>query len=76
MAGIPSARNAELSSQSPEDETEMPSFVLFDTVFPEPPAKSFASLSESELEELVSERHSNWKTKEITKWSVSTFKGK
>ena len=75
MAGVLSARKAELSSQLPEDETEMPSFVLFDTIFPEPPAKRFASLSESELEELVSERHSK-KTKEITNWSVSTFKGK
>ena len=50
MAGVPSARNAELSSQLPGDETEMPSFVLFDTIFPEQPAKRFASLSESELE--------------------------
>ena len=44
MAGVPFPRNAELSSQLPEDETEMPSFVLFDTIFPEPPAKRFASL--------------------------------
>ena len=75
MADVPSARNAELSSQLSEDETEIPSFHLFGSIFPEPPAKRFASLSESQLEELASERHSK-KTKEVTNWSVSTFKGK
>jgi len=58
-----------------EDETESPSFDLFGRIFPEPPAARFASLNESKLEELVSERHSK-KTKEVTNWSVSTFKGK
>ena len=75
MAGVSSAKNAEIPSQLPEHEREMPSFALFDSPFPEPPAKRFASLSESELEELVGERHSK-KTKETTNWSVSTFKGK
>ena len=75
MAGVSSARNAEISSQLPESERELPSFTLFDSPFPEPPVKRFASLSESELEELVGERHSK-KTKETTNWSVSTFKGK
>ena len=32
------------------------------------------ALSESDLEDLVSERHSK-ETKEVTNWSVSTFKG-
>jgi len=75
MADVLSARNAKLSSQLCEDETESPSFDLFGSIFAEPPAKRFASLNESELEELVSERHSK-KTKEVTNWSVSTFKGK
>ena len=60
-----------MSSQLPKHEREMPSFALFDAPFPEPPAKRFASLSESELEELVGERHSK-ETKETTNWSVST----
>jgi len=75
MADVPSIRNAKLSSQLPEDETESSSFDLFGGIFPEPPAKRFVSLSESELEELVSERHSK-KTKEVTNWTVSTFRGK
>ena len=75
MADVPSARNAKLCSQLSEDETEIPSFDLFGSIFPEPPAKRFANLSESELEELASERHSK-KTKEVTNWSVSTIKGK
>ena len=58
MADVPSARNAKLSSHLCGDETERPSFDLFGSIFPEPPANTFASLSESELEELVSERHS------------------
>lgn len=62
-----------MSSKFRENETEMPSFKLFDFSFLEPPTKRFASLSESELELLVSERHSK-KTKETTNWSVSTFK--
>ena len=75
MANIPSTKNAKLSSQLSEEETEWSSFDLFGSVFAEPPAKRFASLSESDLEDLVSERHSK-KTKEVTNWSVSTFKGK
>lgn len=75
MAGVSSAGNMEMSSKFRENETEMPSFKLFDFSFLEPPTKRFASLSESELELLVSERHSK-KTKETTNWSVSTFKGK
>ena len=77
MAGVSSARNEEICSQLPEHVREMPSFALFDSPFHEPPAKSsrFASLSESDLDELVGERHSK-KTKETTNWSVSTFKGK
>jgi len=75
MADVPSARNVELSSQLSEDETEILSFDLFGSIFPEPPAKRFASLSERELEEHVSERYSK-KTKEVTNWSVSTFRGK
>ena len=75
MADIPSAKNAKLSSQLSEEETEYPSFDLFGSIFAEPPAKRFASLSESDLDDLVSERHSK-KTKEVTNWSVSTFKGK
>ena len=75
MADVPSARSVKLSSQLSEDETESLSFDLSGSIVPEPPAKRFTSLSESELEELVSERHSK-KTKEVTSWSVSTFKGK
>ena len=75
MANIPSTKNAKLSSQLSEEEAEWPSFDLFGSVFAEPPSKRFASLSESDLEDLVSERHSK-KTKEVTNWSVSTFKGK
>ena len=41
MADVPSTRNAKLSSQLPEDETESPSFDLFAGIFPEPPAKRF-----------------------------------
>ena len=72
MADVPSARNAKLFSQLSEDETEMPSFDLLGSIFPEPPAKRFANLSENELEELVSERHPK-KTKEVTNSCVSTF---
>ena len=75
MADIPSAKNAKLSSQFSEEETEYPSFDLFGSIFAEPPAKRFASLSESDLDHLISERHSK-ETKEVTNWSVSTFKGK
>ena len=75
IADSPSAKNAKLSSQLSEEETEWPSFDLFGDIFTEPPAKRFASLSESGLEDLVSERHSK-KTKEVTSWSVFTFKGK
>jgi hypothetical protein len=57
MTDVPSARNAELSSQLSEDETEIPSFDLFGSIFPEPPAKRFASLSKSELELLNSVRY-------------------
>ena len=35
----------------------------------------FASLSEGELQQILTERHSG-KTKQKTNWSVSTFKGK
>ncbi|KAL9958211.1 hypothetical protein ACROYT_G035192 [Oculina patagonica] len=74
MSDVPSPANAELSAQLSQDEFEMPSFDLFrGSFFPEPPAKRFASFSESELEQLVSERHSK-KTKEVTNWSVTTFK--
>ena len=66
MADIPSAKNAKLSSQLSEEETEYPSFDLFGSIFAEPPAKRFASLSESDLDDLTSERHSK-KTKEVTK---------
>ena len=69
LADVP-ARNAELSSKLSEDETEITSFDLFGSIFPEPPAERFASLSESQLEELVSLRHSK-KKKEVTNWSVS-----
>ena len=62
MADIPSAKNAKLSSQLSEEETEYPSFDLFGSIFAEPPAKRFASLSESDLDDLISERHSK-KTK-------------
>lgn len=34
----------------------------------------FPSLSDQELDKIVSERHSK-KTKQTTNWSVSTFKG-
>jgi len=44
--------------------------------FPESPAKRFASLSESGLEELVSERHSKTRKKTQTGLDVSTFTGK
>ena len=57
MANVPSGRNATLCSQLPEDETEIPSYDLLGSIFPEPPGKRFANLSKSELEELVSERH-------------------
>ena len=67
MADVPSARNVKLCSQLSADETEIPSFDLFGSIFPKPPAKRFANLSESELEELVSEQHSK-KTKEVTNW--------
>ena len=62
-----------------EKEKEKPdtqvTFDLFGSIFPEPLAKGFASLGESELEEHVSERHSK-KTKEVTNCPLSTFKGK
>ena len=35
----------------------------------------FASLSEGEMQQSLTERHSG-KTKQMTNWSVSTFKGK
>lgn len=35
----------------------------------------FASLSEGEIQQILTERHSG-KTKQMTNWSVSTFKGK
>ena len=35
----------------------------------------FASLSEGEMQQILTERHSG-KTKQKTKWSVSIFKGK
>ena len=35
----------------------------------------FASLSEGEMQQILTERHSG-KTKQMTNWSVSTFKGK
>ena len=35
----------------------------------------FASLSEREMQQFLTERHSG-KTKQMTNWSVSTFKGK
>ena len=54
------------------EETEYPSFDLFGS---EPAAMKFASLSKSDLEDLVSEWHSK-KKKEVTNWSVSKFKGK
>lgn len=75
MADHPGTGEAEFSSQLLEEDVEMPCFDLLADIFPEPPAKRFASLSESQLNELVSERHSK-KTKEVTNWSVSTFKGK
>ena len=75
MADIPSAKNAKLSSQLSEEETGYPSFDLFGSIFAEPPAKRFATLSESDLEDLPSKRHSK-RTKEVTNWSVSTFEGK
>jgi len=43
MADIPSATNAKLSAQLSEEETEYPSFDLFESIFAEPPAKRFAS---------------------------------
>ena len=35
----------------------------------------FASLSEGEIQQILTERHSG-KTKQMTNWSASTFKGK
>ena len=35
----------------------------------------FASLFEGEMQQILKERHSG-KTKQMTNWSVSTFKGK
>lgn len=35
----------------------------------------FASLSEGEMQQILTERHSG-KTKQMTNWSLSTFKGK
>ena len=68
-----------LPFQPLEKEKEKPdtqvTFDLFGSIFPEPLAKRFASLGESELEEHVSERHSK-KTKEVTNCPLSTFKGK
>ena len=40
-----------------------------------PSASRFASLSESPMQQILTERHSG-KSKQITNWSVSTFKGK
>jgi len=37
-------------------------------------SQRFPSLSDKELDKIVSERHSE-KTKKTTSWSVSTFKG-
>ncbi|KAL9960013.1 hypothetical protein ACROYT_G033403 [Oculina patagonica] len=75
MSDVISTANAELSAQLSQDQLETPSFDLFrGSFFPEPPAKRFASFSESELEQLVSERHSK-KMKEVTNWSVTAFKG-
>ena len=76
LADVPSARNAKLSAQLSEDETESTSFDLFGSIFPESPAKRFASLSESGLEELVSERHSKTRKKTQTGLDVSAFTGK
>jgi len=74
MTDVPSSGNAKLSAQLSEDLEESLSYDPFGSIFPEPPPKRFSSLSESEFEELVSERHSK-KTKEVTNLSVS-FKGK
>jgi len=74
MADVPSSRNAKLSAQLSEDKAESLSYDPVGSIFPEPPAKRFSSLSESKFEEPVSERHSK-KTKEVTNWSVS-FTGK
>ena len=38
-------------------------------------ASRFASLSEGSMQQILTERHSG-KSKQITNWSVSTFKGK
>ena len=39
------------------------------------PSSRFATLSESELENILAERHSE-RANQITNWSVGTFKGK
>ena len=40
-----------------------------------PAPSRFASLFEGEMQQILTERHSG-KTKQMTNWSVSTFKGK
>ena len=73
MADLLATGYAELSSQISKEDMEMPYFDLLVGISPEPPAKRFASLTESQLDDLVSEKHSK-KTKEVTHWS--TFKAK
>ena len=40
-----------------------------------PAPSRFASLSKGEMQQILTKRHSG-KTKQMTNWSVSTFKGK
>ena len=56
MTDLLAIGNAELSSQISEEDMD-----LLMGISPEPPAKRFASLTESQLNDLVSERYSKLK---------------
>ena len=47
---------------------------LFEAAKEQNTLSRFASLSEGEMDQIFKEKHSN-KTKQMTNWSVSTFKG-
>ena len=78
-----------MATREPADKEEEPNFSLgLEFLTPEkepnekekreqtkPVSSRFATLSESEMENIIGERHSG-RTKKVTNWSVGTFKGK
>lgn len=64
MAELPNATNVQ-SFQMSEEDIKMPCFDTLAGIFQEPPGKRFAALNESQLDEIVRERHSR-NAKEVT----------